>query len=370
MPDGTIAADAVWVNIVNLHAHHPRHRQGPAAPGARPAASGGPHPSRHDHRLVRGGAQTSDLSRLRIGQAAQILGAWRPEDDGIDVARVTVGPLREGAMISLVCILAPLVCGALLAVTGAAKLFGRQVARLAGGTVLVRLLNDGRRAALALRTVGAAELAVAAALLARPRAVVPGVATAVLGAGFVGYLGYARATAPESSCGCTARDEGPIGWRAFTRAGLVVGVGVAAAMAAAPLVGAAGRGIRRPSAASCWLAAAALVVLSDGRGPLVAAAAAPAAAAAVRPSAGGLRRAGVPVAATVELLERSLAWQAASPVVRSGLLDHWDEDGWRILRYAGCTRASSGARPGERAVRARPHGQRRQRPAARRAGHA
>jgi hypothetical protein len=53
----------------------------------------------------------------------------------------------------------------------------------------------------------------------------------------------------------------------------------------------------------------------------------------------------VPVEASVELLERSLAWQASSPIVRSGLLDSWDEGGWRVLRYAGVHAAAGGARP-------------------------
>ncbi|MGK5529616.1 cell wall protein [Streptomyces sp. URMC 129] len=90
MPDGTVAADAVWVNIVNLD-----------------TTIRGIHRDRFwfqhgDHELVgrtvpetaasyAGGALTSDLSRLRIGQAAQVLGAWRPADDSIDVVRVTVG---------------------------------------------------------------------------------------------------------------------------------------------------------------------------------------------------------------------------------------------------------------------------------------
>ena len=43
----------------------------------------------------------------------------------------------------------------------------------------------------------------------------------------------------------------------------------------------------------------------------------------------------MPVAATVELLQHSLAWQSAAPAVRSGLLEHWDADGWRILRFSG-----------------------------------
>ena len=39
MPDGTVAADAVWVNIVNLDTHDPRHREEPAAPRPRRKAA-------------------------------------------------------------------------------------------------------------------------------------------------------------------------------------------------------------------------------------------------------------------------------------------------------------------------------------------
>ena len=93
MPDGTIAADAVWVNIVNLlcvvrgiakdrlHLSH----------GANNHAVVGRIVPEHTTASYLGGALTSDLSRVRIGQSAQILGAWRPEDDEIDIARVTVG---------------------------------------------------------------------------------------------------------------------------------------------------------------------------------------------------------------------------------------------------------------------------------------
>jgi hypothetical protein len=91
MPDGTIAADAVWVNIVNLvttirgiakdrlHLSHGEH-----------AVVGYIHPNTTTASYL-GSAQTTDLSRLKIGQAAQILGAWRPEDNNIDVARVDAG---------------------------------------------------------------------------------------------------------------------------------------------------------------------------------------------------------------------------------------------------------------------------------------
>jgi hypothetical protein len=91
MPDGSMAADAVWVNIVNLYvlirgigrtklhlAFKNQELVGNIVP-AKTAAS------------FRGGALTSNLSALRIGQHAQVLGAWRPSDDSIDIARISVG---------------------------------------------------------------------------------------------------------------------------------------------------------------------------------------------------------------------------------------------------------------------------------------
>ncbi|HST67029.1 MAG TPA: hypothetical protein VLM05_17760 [Mycobacteriales bacterium] len=90
MPDGTIAADAVWVNIVNLEctvagiaadrlqlAHDKHAVLGRLIAGTTVAS-------------YNGGALTSDLSRLKIGQAVRVLGAWRPADDSVDVAQLTV----------------------------------------------------------------------------------------------------------------------------------------------------------------------------------------------------------------------------------------------------------------------------------------
>ncbi|HEY5985413.1 MAG TPA: twin-arginine translocation signal domain-containing protein [Streptosporangiaceae bacterium] len=87
MPDGTIAADAVWVNIVNLTCtiraiasdrvqlqHNGHALTGRIVPGTTVAA-------------YRMGTPTSDLSRLRVGQPVQVLGAWRPADGSVDVAR-------------------------------------------------------------------------------------------------------------------------------------------------------------------------------------------------------------------------------------------------------------------------------------------
>lgn len=91
MPDGTIAADALWVNIVNL------------ALTVRGIAKDRLHFAHGAHSLVGhivkgtttasylAGAITSDLSQVRIGQSVQVLGAWRPDDGGVDIARMTVG---------------------------------------------------------------------------------------------------------------------------------------------------------------------------------------------------------------------------------------------------------------------------------------
>ncbi|WP_069816969.1 MauE/DoxX family redox-associated membrane protein [Streptomyces sp. TP-A0874] len=255
---------------------------------------------------------------------------------------------------------AVLALAGLLGWTGAVKLFSTGTARQAPRTALAVLLRSSERATLALRGVGGVELVLAAGLLtlpgtAAPGAALPGVGTAALGAGFLGYLAYGRAAAPESSCGCSANETAVITWRAFVRAGLVLVGGVVAALATVPWWTSIAE---RPVARLGLLAAAVgvLVVLSADldRWWLL-----PLRRTRLRvfghPLGGTAGRTDVPVAATVQLLESSLAWQAASPVVRSGLLDHWEEDGWRLLQYSGVYEApvhggaeesaSPGARP-------------------------
>src|SRR5215470_9757160 len=91
MPDGTIAPDAVWVNIVNLHCtisaigrdriqldHNNNALVGNVLTGTTTAS-------------YLGGAQTPDLSGLKIGQAVQVLGAWRPADDSVDIVTLWAG---------------------------------------------------------------------------------------------------------------------------------------------------------------------------------------------------------------------------------------------------------------------------------------
>ncbi|MEU5926593.1 MauE/DoxX family redox-associated membrane protein [Streptomyces antimycoticus] len=269
-------------------------------------------------------------------------------------------------MSALVCALVPLVLAGVLGPAGAGKLFGRGTARQAPRTALARLLRDGGRAALVLRALGAVELLLAAALLAPPATPLPGAAAALLGAGFLGYLGYARTAAPGSSCGCTARQDAPLTWRAFARAAVVLAGGVVAALAQQPWWTAAAR---RPAAALCLVLAAAAVLKGLSADPdrrwrmplrrlRLRIAGHPLAATGNRLAVTGNRLAAaghplgatgtpaaVPVAATVELLERSRAWQSASRVVRSALLDHWDDGGWRILQFAGVHGGGTAARP-------------------------
>ncbi|MFK4188724.1 MauE/DoxX family redox-associated membrane protein [Streptomyces sparsogenes] len=251
---------------------------------------------------------------------------------------------------------APPLTAGLLGWTGAAKLLPRRATRPAPPPALARLVRGAGRAAVALRLLGACELLLAAGLLALPRAAAPGVAAAVLGVAFTGYLVYARRVAPGSSCGCTGGGAGPVTWRAFARAAALAAGGAAAALAATAGEPWWAAVARRPAAAPgvAGAAVAGLVALyadADAvrwwlvrrrglrRGGLRRRGAGP-------PPAGPRDAAGVPVAATVQLLERSLAWRAAAPVVRSALLDHWDDGGWRVLQFSGVhDGGGAGARP-------------------------
>ncbi|MER6145841.1 MauE/DoxX family redox-associated membrane protein, partial [Streptomyces sparsogenes] len=139
------------------------------------------------------------------------------------------GPAAGAA--ALAGVATPLTAG-LLGWTGAAKLLPRRATRPAPPAALARLVGDAGRAAVALRLLGACELLLAAGLLALPRAAAPGVAAAVLGVAFTGYLAYARRAAPGSACGCTGGGAGPVTWRAFARAAALAAGGAAAALAA------------------------------------------------------------------------------------------------------------------------------------------
>ena len=88
MPDGVLAADAVWLNIVNLEVHitsigkdvlHLDHSGerivGHVVSGTTAA-------------VYNGTPAVSDLGLLKVGQHAQVIGAWRPDTNEVDLATV------------------------------------------------------------------------------------------------------------------------------------------------------------------------------------------------------------------------------------------------------------------------------------------
>lgn len=88
LPDGSLAADAVWVNIVNLHVmvtsmsrstvhfdHKGKRIVGRVVPGTSAA-------------VYHNTAPVGDLSLVRIGSHVQVLGAWIPETNEIEIATV------------------------------------------------------------------------------------------------------------------------------------------------------------------------------------------------------------------------------------------------------------------------------------------
>jgi hypothetical protein len=88
MPDGTLAADAVWLNIVNLTVH------------ITSIGRDTMHLDHHGDRIVghviagttaavyNSTPAVSDLSLLQVGKHAQVIGAWRPDTSEVDLATV------------------------------------------------------------------------------------------------------------------------------------------------------------------------------------------------------------------------------------------------------------------------------------------
>lgn len=88
LPDCTLAAESVWVNIVNLNAHvtaigknaltldhHGQKILGHVVAGTSAA-------------VYNGTAAVSDLSMLQVGKHVQVIGAWRPDTNEVDIATV------------------------------------------------------------------------------------------------------------------------------------------------------------------------------------------------------------------------------------------------------------------------------------------
>jgi hypothetical protein len=88
LPDGVLATDAVWLNIVNLTVH------------ITSIGKDVMHLDHHGDRIVghvvagttaavyNGTPAVSDLGLLKVGQHAQVIGAWRPDTNEVDIATV------------------------------------------------------------------------------------------------------------------------------------------------------------------------------------------------------------------------------------------------------------------------------------------
>ena len=241
-------------------------------------------------------------------------------------------------MIAWIASLQPVLIAGLLVWTGLPKAKGVDPA-VAKAAAVSKLVGE-RRAVLALRLVGAAELAVAAALLLPVGRSAAAAGSLLLALGFLGYLGYAKIAAPESSCGCSAAAQERIATRHFARAGLL---GLVSALALAGSVGLFGAPtgwwvagwLAAPVAATALLLAeaAGFAMLSpeQDRYWLV-----PLRALKVRLThpLGDTATDEVPLLATLQRLQVSEAYRQVGTMIISDVLDSWDSGEWRILEYA------------------------------------
>ncbi|SFA93364.1 hypothetical protein SAMN05216266_102294 [Amycolatopsis marina] len=225
---------------------------------------------------------------------------------------------------------------------GAFKLFGSAAPLAARRSALAQVLGKARVVPV-FRGVGLIELALAALLLipaARPGAAFLAAAWCL---GMLGYLAYARWRAPESSCGCVSASSGPIGPRTFTRVALLVlaatgattvdgswTMGLGDAPVTAALVVVAGTAlfvVLSPELDQHWLLPLRKLRV-QWRHPL----------------GDTATETEAPVQASLQQLYRSPAYQGAHDLIRSALLDSWDEGEWRLLTFA--------ARTGDRSMTA------------------
>lgn len=222
------------------------------------------------------------------------------------------------------------VIGVVLLWASGFKLLYRNAPAAARRSALAKLVGK-ERVVGAYRAVGAVEAVVGLLLLAPPVLVVESVAAAALSLGMVGYLGYAKWKAPDSSCGCLGDKHTTVRGRGFARAGLLV------VLSAFSLAGADWWLTNSPLATLGVLVVELAVVVAlspelDHRWLL------PLRRWRVRMSHPlGNRPVEVPLESTVQQLWKSTAYQAVVAQLSSDLLDHWDEGEWRLLAYAART---------------------------------
>lgn len=224
------------------------------------------------------------------------------------------------------------VVGGVLLWASAFKLLWRNAPAAARKSALSRLVGK-ERVVGAYRAVGVAEAAIGLLLLTPPVFVVESYAAAALSVGMLGYLGYAKVKAPESSCGCLGEKHTPIRGRGFARAGLLVALSLFAALSTEWWP------VEYPFATVgvAVVEFAAIVALSpelDHRWLL------PLRRWRIRMSHPLANRAvEIPLESTVQQLWKSPAHDSVSHQLTSDLMDHWDEGDWRLLVYMARTEA-------------------------------
>jgi hypothetical protein len=217
----------------------------------------------------------------------------------------------------------PVVVAAVLAFAGWFKVFGRIAAVAARRSALPALVGKDRAFAV-YRAVGVTELLVALGLLV---SAFGAVAASVLCAGMLGYLVYVRVAAPQSSCGCLGSAHSRVGWRTFTRTGLLAGLALLSLWAnewwwsiPGPLWMVALGEVLAVFALSPELDRYWLLPLRRWRMRVS------------HPLAG--QPFDVPLESTVQQLRKSTAYRSVVELLRSDVLDSWDEDEWRILTFS------------------------------------
>lgn len=222
------------------------------------------------------------------------------------------------------------VVGGVLLLASSVKLFSRSAPLVARRSALSRLFGK-ERAPSVYRVVGIVEFAIAALLILPPVHPAEALAALVLALGMLGYLGYARLAAPDSACGCLGEKEAPVRWRSFARAAALA---VASGLAVAGPRWWAVALLDRPFATVLLLVVelVMIVLLSpelDDNWLM------PLRRLRVRvshPLAG--RTFEVPLDSTVQQLHKSDAYRSTADLLRSDVLDSWDEGAWRILTYS------------------------------------
>ncbi|TDP97275.1 MauE/DoxX family redox-associated membrane protein [Labedaea rhizosphaerae] len=233
-------------------------------------------------------------------------------------------------MLQTLAALAPLPVGVLLLLASRVKLLGKNTPEVARRSALRKLVGD-ERVVGAYRAVGAGELVLGALLVLPPSSVVEAAVATAACAGLLGYLGYARLKAPDSSCGCLSEKVAPVRWRSFARAALMLVTAAVALGAPGYWLGAiADRPLATVGLLAGWFAlASALSAELDGYWLV------PLRRLRVRLSHPlGKFVPGIPLESTMDILYRSAEYRSAVGLIRSDVLEWWDEGTWRIVTFA------------------------------------